>query len=55
MIGAAATAASEHDVPITPTTRSSATAVCAPACPPSREQKSFSVVPRSTSKPLIWP
>ena len=55
MSGAAATAAPEHEVPITPITSSSATTVCAAAWPPSLEHRSSSVVPRSTSKPLIGP
>ena len=53
--GEAAVAAPEQEVPITPTTCSSATMVCAAACPPSAEQRSSRPVPMVTLNPWISP
>ena len=55
MSGEAATAAPEQEVPMIPTTRSSAAMVWAAAWPPSAEHRSSRPVPMSTSKPWIGP
>ena len=54
-IGEAAVAATEQDVPMTPTTRGSPVTVSAAARPPSSVQSESRPAPISTSCPLIGP
>ena len=54
-IGEAFTAAAEHEVPITPTTRPSPNTVCAAAAPPSGVHSESRPAPIVTSCPLIGP